>query len=383
VGTPALEGNLATQQPTRVLDTRSTIGGHPGPMQPNETFGLSLPSPAAGGAAVVVNVGVTNTASDGFALVYPCGQPRPFASTVNFHAGQTTAVLTQVQIGAGCMNVFLHGGPADVFIDLEGSYSASPGGSSGLYNPLSTPVRALDTRINQGHVGRFQPNEGAPLTVAGNFGLSAEPSAVVLNLTGVMNSANTYLSVYPAVSGATPCPANHTSSNLNLAAGQVLANRVIVQVGDSGRICIYNLSGTVDVVVDLAGWYSGGISPDTTGLLFSPWSPVRVYDSRLTSPLGPGTTPCPSADFALPVPPAVSAVSMNLTGLDATTGTYIESFPTGQAPNPPTSDINFGPGDIQPNLVITRVDPGTRSITICNFAGSIDFLSDVNGVYRS
>lgn len=397
VGASAAKGNLTTLPPQRVMDTRDGTGGHPGAMQPNETFGLNLPAPASAGAAVIVNVGVTNTAGDGYALVYPCGQPKPFASTVNFHAGQTTADLTQVQIGSGCLNVFMFGGPADVFIDLQSFYSGTPSGSTGLYRPLDAPIRVMDSRINLGHTGQFQSNEGSPLEVAGNPSIGSNPAipgdagAITLNLTGVNGSQNTYQSVYPASfdqSGSPICPAARTFSNLNLLAGQVKANRVIVKVGhfnasSPGWICFYNFAGAIDVVADLAGWYSGGGSGDITGLLFTPWSPIRVYDSRLVSPLGPGTTPCPSADFTLPVPTAVSVVSMNLTGLNATTGTYIEAFPTNRAPNPPTSDVNLGPGDIQPNLVVTRVDAGTQSITICNFAGFIDFFADVNGVYRT
>jgi hypothetical protein len=105
---------------------------------------------------------------------------------------------------------------------------------------------------------------------------------------------------------------------------------------------------------------------------------VRVYDSR---PVGRLSGGCPSANFPMPVPPAVSALSYSLTGLDATTGTYLAAYPTGNAPNPPTSDVNFAPGDVRPNLVITRVGTG-HSVTICNSAGAADFFVDVNGVYR-
>src|SRR5205807_7218925 len=123
---------------------------------------------------------------------------------------------------------------------------------------------------------------------------------------------------YPAVAGGTPCPAALTFSNLNLAsAGMVKANRVTVKVGDSGRICFYNSAGNVDILADLAGWFSGGGAGDTAGVFFSPWTPTRVFDTRLTQRLGPGSAVCPGANFVLPVPAAVSAISMNLTALDA------------------------------------------------------------------
>ena len=67
--------------------------------------------------------------------------------------------------------------------------------------------------------------------------------------------------------------------------------------------------------------------------------------------------------------------------MDATVSTYLEEFPAGNPPNPPTSDINFQPGDILPNLAISSV--GTNhAVTICNSAGLADFFVDLNGGYR-
>jgi Subtilase family len=387
-------GNLTPVSPVRIMDTRSGIGGVPvAPMRSQQTIHLAIPSPANGSQAVVVNMGVTNTngMSSGWLLASPCGQARPFASTVNFTGGQTIAVLTQVAIGGCGLDVYLNTagdqGTADAFVDLEGYYSLIPSGAVGLYNPLSTPFRALDSRTPiGGHQARFQAGEAFPLQVADGTTVPADAKAVTLNLTGVSPSADTYLTVYPAQAGATTCPTDPTSiprkaSNLNLPAGDVHANRVTVQVGDSGRICFFNVAATVDVIADLAGWFSGGLAGDQSGLLFSAWSPVRVYDSRPVGRLPGGTSNCPSVNFQLPVPPAVSALSYSLTGLDASTGTYLLAYPTGNPPNPPTSDINFNPGQVRPNLVITRVGAG-HSITICNANGATDFFVDVNGVYR-
>jgi hypothetical protein len=297
-----------------------------------------------------------------------------------------------VQLGAGCLNVYLTTsgsvGSADVFIDLFGFYSGSPSGSVGLYNPLNTPFRALDTRTaTGGHQARVRAGESFPLQVAGNSAIASSPvipadaSAITLNLTAVSGTADSFLSVSPAQSGSTPCPARATSSNLNFPASRTLANRVTVAIGNGGRICFFNSAGNVDVIADLAGWYSGGQAGDTTGLFFSAWTPVRIYDSRLTSPLAQGPGSCPGSNRDLAIPAAIGAASMNLTGLNASGSTYLSAFPTGSAPNPPTSDINYTLGDIQPNLVVTKLAGG--SITICTAAAATDFFIDVGGVYRS
>ena len=55
---------------------------------------------------------------------------------------------------------------------------------------------------------------------------------------------------------------------------------------------------------------------------------------------------------------------------------------SGWVAKPGRSRRNYLPGDVQPNLVITRVGDA-HSITICNSAGSSDFFVDFNGAYVS
>jgi len=385
--------------PVRIMDTRTGSGGHVGPLSSGETFTLQVTGQngvPGGAGAIAVNVGVTNSASvsAGYVLLYPCQQPRPLASTVNFATNQTIAVLTQVQLGpGGCVNVYLNTaggtGTAAVFLDLQGYFGQALAGH-GLFNALSTPIRALDTRIGLGGKSTpFGPGQSFELQVAGNNAIHSSPAipqsaeSVVLNLTEVQGNSLSYLSAYPAVGGGNPCPAALTSSNLNFPPGRVLANRVTVQVGVGGNICFYNSQGSVDVLADLAGWYSSGQNTDNIGAQYSPMPPTRIYDSRLASPLGPGQGSCPSTsgNRDVVIPPAVgSALAVSITALDATVSTYLEEFPAGNAPNPPTSDINFQPGDILPNLAISSV--GTNhAVTICNSAGLANFFVDLNGGY--
>jgi hypothetical protein len=99
-------------RPARVLDTR----------QPNSTVdGISAGGGAisAGGivevtvagrggvptnaGAVTLNVTVVSPFADGFATVYPCGQPLPVASNLNFRAGDVVpnAVVSRVGFDGG------------------------------------------------------------------------------------------------------------------------------------------------------------------------------------------------------------------------------------------------------------------------------------------
>jgi hypothetical protein len=71
----------------------------------------------------------------------------------------------------------------------------------------------------------------------------------VLNVTAVSPTAQTHLTVFPG--GSVP-----TVSDLNPAAGEVEANLVVATLSSSGTVNIYNYAGSVNVVVDVEGWYS-------------------------------------------------------------------------------------------------------------------------------
>jgi hypothetical protein len=47
-----------------------------------------------------------------------------------------------------------------------------------------------------------------------------------------------------------------TASDLNWAAGTTIPNLVVAEVGTNDQISIYNNAGSVDVIVDIEGYYS-------------------------------------------------------------------------------------------------------------------------------
>ena len=158
-------------------------------------------------------------------------------------------------------------------------------------------------------------------------------SSVLVDVTAVNPTGSTFITVWP--SGRT----RPTASNLNLVPGQILPNLVLVPVGDNGRISLYNLTGTTDLVVNLEAVIPAGAS--TTSL-----QPARLLDTRAGSPtvdqqqsgtgaVGAGKT------RSLPVlnrggVPAtgVSAVVVNITAVQPTAATTITSWPNGGTRRP-------------------------------------------------
>jgi hypothetical protein len=216
----------------------------------------------AGATAAVLNVTVVNPSAAGYLTVYPQGAAQPFTANVNYTVGQTTGNRVIVPVsttGATPGQVSIYSKEAaHVVVDVSGYYSAA-NGSGGGFSAEAAPVRICDTRPGNpsGLSGGADQCDGETLGPAGTdtiqlTGLAGIPSsakAVVVNLTAVIPSADTFLTVFPG-------PTRPFVSDLNPAAGEVKVNLTVARLSSAGKISIYNNTGSVDVVVDVLGWYS-------------------------------------------------------------------------------------------------------------------------------
>jgi hypothetical protein len=95
--------------PARVGDTRDGTGGLAlTPLLPGQVLAVPVAGragvPAAGTNAVALNVTAANTTAPGYLTVYPCDGAVPYASSVNYVAGQAgapDAVITGLGAGDG------------------------------------------------------------------------------------------------------------------------------------------------------------------------------------------------------------------------------------------------------------------------------------------
>ena len=112
----------------------------------------------------------------------------------------------------------------------------------------------LDTRSGTG-APAAQVGPGSSLTVTVP-GLPSGTTGVVLNLTATsLNGADsTYISACPAAQNPATCA---RTSMLNPNRGVTIANELVVPVGPDGRIQLYNNSGAIDLIGDLAGYVTG------------------------------------------------------------------------------------------------------------------------------
>ena len=363
--------------PTRLLDTRATGT----PLGPGGSLNLTVagvdgvPGTAT---AVAINVTVTNTTAASYLSVYPAGGARPVVSNLNWASGETVPNLVIVPVGtSGQVSFYNYAGRTDVVVDLEGYFAPEAAGSTaGAYVPI-TPTRVIDTRTGSGlSSAGMTLGAGGSLsftaTAAGN-GPSTGVTAVLMNVTVTNTTAASYLTAYPE--GAT----QPLASNLNWVPRETVANRVVVPVSSTGRVTLYNSTGSTDVIVDVNGYFTNGSSTASNASLFTAITPVRVLDTRQTGgPLGAGTTITQQMSGADGISATASAVVTNVTAADTTAASYFTVYPGGIQPT--ASDVNWGAGQTVPNLTVATLS-SSGSISIYNYAGSADVIVDAFGYF--
>ncbi len=211
----------------------------------------------ANASAVVLNVTAAHDSAASFLSVYPAPAitTAPAFSNVNFAAGQAVGNRVIVPVGTGgVVEVYNHAGSADVDVDVVGYYTGV-GGIGSDFTPLASPVRVADTRTaslvgTETAIGAAKSESFSLATAAS--GIPATASAVAANVTAVSNTTSGYLSIYPA-------PAMTTQpdfSDINWVASDIVANFSIAPTNGTGSVEMYNSYGTVDVVVDVFGYFT-------------------------------------------------------------------------------------------------------------------------------
>jgi hypothetical protein len=278
------------------------------------------------------------------------------------------------------------------------------------FSPLA-PVRICDTRAgnpsglsapaNQCN-GQTIPKAGTMgVNVAGSFGVPANATAVVLNVTVVNPSAPGIVTAYP--SGAV-LP---VASNINYVAGEVVPNLVEVGIGSGGDVSFYS-SVRSDLVVDVEG-YTGpsALGGAGAGLYKALPSPARICDTRAGNPsnltqapfnqcnggtgnrgetlAAGGSLPVQVAGVNDGIPAGATAAVFNVTVANPSAAGILTVFPQDKTRPAATSNVNYGAGQVTTNRVIVPLSttgalPG--DITVYSSVAA-DVIVDVSGYYSA
>ncbi len=118
-------GQFASIQPARLLDTRTTLGGHPTSMAPGETYPLQVLGrggvPTSGVSAVVLNVTAIAPTRSTYVTVWPAGIAQPSTSNLNAAPGAVVPNLVIVAIGSGgLVDLYNNLGSTGLAVDVVG-----------------------------------------------------------------------------------------------------------------------------------------------------------------------------------------------------------------------------------------------------------------------
>ncbi|MEQ1701625.1 MAG: hypothetical protein ABMA25_16065, partial [Ilumatobacteraceae bacterium] len=266
-------------QPARLLDTRAggvTVDGlfqKGGQRAAGSTF--TLPVSGRGGfpvnaTSITLSIAAVSPTSGGYLTVWPCSQPQPNASSLNYAAGVNTA-NTVITGAAGGVCIFTSKA-THLIADVVGY---TPRTSTLI--PLR-PARLADTRASGITIDGFNQATGQqaagstlelPVWYRGNVPGGTETA--IMNVTAVNPTATGYLTIHPCGS---PTP---NASNLNFTAGTTTANLAITRVGVGFSVCIFTSQAT-DLIVDVVGYYTDAERP--TPSMLRTFNPGRVVDTR-------------------------------------------------------------------------------------------------------
>ena len=350
---------------------------------PNSPFGLQvagssfvLPNGSLGevpstATAASLNITVVSPDAPGFITVWPCGLPRPLASNINFEAGSTIpngVIASLGSDGAACLYSSVE---TDIVVDLAGWFDAE------AYQG-ATPTRLVDTRDGTGAAPGLTntaapiqvPVAGLPVTSAlgAATAIPDDVGAVAFNVTAVEPTGPGFVTVWPCEA------ARPNASNLNFAAGDIIANGVIAPAGSNGVVCAFS-SAPTHMIVDLAGWFPGET--------FTGVTPTRLLDTRDGGGAKVSTGGVVEVATRRPgfeVPSDAAALSLNVTVTGAEGPGFITVWPC-DLDRPNASNVNYVAGQTIANNVMTTIGASGK---VCAFASApthviVDIAGWVNG----
>jgi hypothetical protein len=202
----------------------------------------------------------------------------------------------------------------------------------GDYVPLSGVAQVLDTRDSTG--GATGVRGAASTTAFPVLGVSGVPTsgvaAVMVRVAVLAPTAATFLTVWP--DGQT----RPIVTTVSAGTGEDLSTMAAVDVGNNGKLAVYNNAGKAHVVVEVQGYFKSSLG--STGGGFVPVPHARLVDTRD----GTGTTAGALAAGASrtitltggAIPAGAAAAAVNLAIPGATAAGWLAVAPAGGSARP-------------------------------------------------
>jgi hypothetical protein len=362
--------------PCRVADTRNPAGAFGGPfIAAQGTREFDIPNSAcnipATAQAYSVNATVVPHGVLGFLTAFPCGQPRPFTSTLNAVDGRVKAAAAILPAGTNGGLCFFATHDTDLVLDINGYFVPNTDLTALAFFPV-TPCRLVDTRQAAGTLGGPSLVGGAARTfpiLSGPCNLPATALAYSMNFTSVPNGPLNFLTTWPAGQ------AQPLVSTLNAGTGAVTANSAIVPAGTNGDISVF-VTNTSDLVIDVNGYFA---PPIPGGLSLYALTPCRVLDTR-NSPGRPPTSGTVDVSVVLSgcgAPATAQSFVMNATVVPPGPFNFLTLWPQGTA-QPLVSTLNASDGVVTSNMAIV---PTTNGLISSFGSNPVHLVLDISGYF--
>ena len=327
--------------PVRAYDTGNGTGAAGGDVLNGTTRMIDL-DPPAGVDAALVNLTYDQTDGPGFLRAWASRTLRPATSALNADRPGTIAANSAIVALADDGTFVLESSTtARVVVDVM-AWFVDAGGSTddGRFVAID-PGRVADTRLAAG-VALDSGSTNSWTRVGDRIDVDVldhpdlpddgTVAAAVISVGAISDGAPAgFVGGHPAGS-----PYAGTS-NVNVLAGEIRANMMVIPLGDTS-VSLQTLN-IADVVVDVLGYVTSDAAPVSTSGLYTTIAPTRTVDTRIPVGISRLTALDPSE---VDVPGAAngsSAVAQNITVTNTSAPGYVSAHPR---PTPPVvSSVNY------------------------------------------
>jgi hypothetical protein len=140
-----------------------------------------------------------------------------------------------------------------------------------------------------------------------------------------------------------------------------------------------------------AGGVVASYAATSTPSSFTPITPCRVMDTRSGAPVGPRNTPLTAGvDYAISVrgnngscvgiPPNATGITLNVTAVNATAGSFLTVWPTGEA-RPNASSLNWSARQAPTPNAVNAALATSGQVSFWTESGTVDLIADITGYY--
>lgn len=393
--TPAA-GAYVALAPTRLVDTRYGTGTAKAKIPAGGSLVLPVSGragvPAAGAAAVALNINVPDASAAGRLTVYAADTARPNVSSVNFSVGAaSTSLVVSALSAAGSVAVWNSSGrPVDVIVDLGGYFAGGPSPAAGGFVAVP-PSRSLDTRSGVGAPRSAWRDvvDGmyAALSwqVSGRNGVPAGATAVVMALTATDVAGSGQFIPFDDDPSLTPgvdpalvlSDSNYVPvTGTAFTAGAPVTTTYLVPLSAAGRAAVdagydgLSAAPGTDLIGDVVGYIRGGGAQSVGS-----YQPLPV--GHLLTTVVPARS---TVDVRMPVT-AHADVALAVTVAGAHSAGGVVLFQQGTT-RPGTRTVNFTAGHRASNTAVVHTS-ATSAVSVGNLSGSpVTVTIDLLGYFR-